>query len=135
MCFTNKRKKNWILKGDRVSDLVRPPGRVGYGGVGHHSSCIYRNLRYTFREIHPLDVSLRLWVESSPLEQPKPIIQHLPLAHDGLVLFQTSSQQLKQRVLFIQMNGSCDLKHIGGGSSNTNLSLGHIGDSNLIRVR
>ena len=33
MCFTDKRKKNWIRKEDRVPDPVRPPGRVGSGQV------------------------------------------------------------------------------------------------------
>ena len=75
------------------------------------------------------------WVGSNPHGRPMPITQHLPLAHDGLVLFHISSQKLKQRVLFIQVKGLCDLKHIDGGSSNTNLLLGHIGDINLIRVR
>ena len=74
------------------------------------------------------------WVRSSPHVRSMPIIQHLLLIHDGLVLFQTSSQQLKQRVLFIQVNEPCDLKHIDGGSSITNLSLDDIEDINLIRV-
>ena len=35
MYFTDKRKKNWIQKEDRVLDQVRPPDRVefGYGGA------------------------------------------------------------------------------------------------------
>ena len=28
MCFTDKRKRNWIRKEDRVHDPVRPPGRA-----------------------------------------------------------------------------------------------------------
>ena len=75
------------------------------------------------------------WVGSIPHGRPMPITQYLLFAHDGLVLFHTSFQQLKQRVLFIQVNGRCDLKHIDGGSSNTNLSLGRIRDINLVRVR
>ena len=37
MCFTEKRKRNWIRKEDCVPDPVRPPGRVGYGGASCHS--------------------------------------------------------------------------------------------------
>ena len=31
MCFTNKRKRNWIRKEDRILDPVQPLGRVGSG--------------------------------------------------------------------------------------------------------
>ena len=37
MCFTDKRKRNWIQKKDGVSDPVRPQGEVGYGGASRHS--------------------------------------------------------------------------------------------------
>ena len=90
-------------------------------------------IRVFYQGKHPM--GLGSWVGSSSHGRPMPITQHLSLAYDRLVLFQTSSQQLKHRVLFIQVNGLCDLKHINGGSSDTNLSLGSIGDINLIRVR
>ena len=32
MCFTDKRKMNWIRKEDRLPDLIC----VGYEGVSHH---------------------------------------------------------------------------------------------------
>ena len=33
MCFTDKRKMNWIQKEDHVPDPVRPPSRVRSGTV------------------------------------------------------------------------------------------------------
>ena len=39
MCFTDKRKRNWIRKEDCIPDLVLPSGRVGSGWVrGHEPS-------------------------------------------------------------------------------------------------
>ena len=37
MCFTDKRKRNWIRKEDRVPNQVRHPGQVLYGGAGCHN--------------------------------------------------------------------------------------------------
>ena len=36
MCFTDKRKRNWIQKEDSVPDQVRSPGRVKYDDAGRH---------------------------------------------------------------------------------------------------
>ena len=38
MCFTNKRKRNWIRKEDRVPDRIRSLGQVEYGGTGRHEA-------------------------------------------------------------------------------------------------
>ena len=35
----------------------------------------------------------------------------------------------------MHVNGSCNLKHTDGGKSNTNLTIGHIGDINLAKVK
>ena len=45
MCFTNKRKRNWIQKNDLIPDRVQPPDRVGYGGVGR-----YTGAKVTYQE-------------------------------------------------------------------------------------
>ena len=36
MCYTDKRKMNWIPKEDRVTNPIRPPGWVEYGDTGCH---------------------------------------------------------------------------------------------------
>ena len=46
MCFIDKRKRNWIRKEDRVSDRVRPLGRVRYDGAGHHILMIRLSFYY-----------------------------------------------------------------------------------------
>ena len=38
MRFTDKRKRNWIQKEDRVLDRVQPLAWVGYGGTGRYIS-------------------------------------------------------------------------------------------------
>ena len=48
MCFTDKRKRNWIRKEDLVPDPVRPPGRVRYGGTSRHNSGLKRGFFYVF---------------------------------------------------------------------------------------
>ena len=37
MCFTDKRKRNCIRKGDRVPDPVQPPGQVGNDNTKGHN--------------------------------------------------------------------------------------------------
>ena len=38
MCFTDKRKMNWIRKEDCAPNPVRPSGRVRYGGARRHTT-------------------------------------------------------------------------------------------------
>ena len=60
MCFTDKRKRNWIQKEDRVPDLVRPPGLVGYGGVSRHSEDLNQSWFIAVRdEVVPFFLDLR----------------------------------------------------------------------------
>ena len=60
MCFTNKRKRNWIRKVDRVSDPVRPPGQVKYGGAGHHTmSVIFHDMLGHHMEIYIDDIVVK----------------------------------------------------------------------------
>ena len=61
MCFTDKRKRNWIRKEDCLPDLVRPPGWVRYEGAGRHRRHIESLLIVIIRGLlptHPAVIAL-----------------------------------------------------------------------------
>ena len=59
MCFTDKRKRNWIRKEDRV------PDRVGYGGAGCHSLKQAKQPLRALTQPNSLKTSLRLEINQS----------------------------------------------------------------------
>ena len=63
MCFTDKRKRNWIRKEDHVPDPVRPQSRVGYGGANRHTIRFFISRKYVL--LSPLLCPFSIFMSST----------------------------------------------------------------------